>query len=737
MLRPKRGLYAPYDPNDPNLLDQGSYVTNQLGPDDPGGDPRGYGDLAVARNASSLFQPSRYPDERALASSRNAVNRLGPGQDPELEKILSMRNVSSLFGGGKGGSSKGPSFAFSSRAPTEQEMLSAQPYDPSPGATNGRMGRRPQSSAPTKDTSQTSSMYQPAASDQPMSTDQQFDRPSEAEASMFRPDSTGPMPDWATRRPDALQQATQSLYAPAQDAGQAPQAGGAPQDQAAAPQRPQTQWEKYGIQPPKVFNPNDPEVGARLGPIDKLSMEQRRTTARYLTEQDRLRASEELKSAQLGEYHEIQKGYYKNQSRMATPYPVETPNGPEWQTHDMVTGEVHNLGPWSPKSQPKDQMAKYVRSVEMVNGKPTVVFRNDNDPSDFKLGGAAAPHEFAPATTTLNFTPAGQPVVYDPRAKTLQSPTWTGAPLPDTTQPGAGGAAAPGAAPSPTAASGQAGAPSAATAPAPASNMPPPGPYTKPGGNTIAPGTLQDLAHAIAPMDETSLSRANEIASMRNDAKSKLFVLARQENPNFNWAEVERKRKMLDNVTNGKDGQNLRSFGVFLDHAAELQDVAKQLQQTNPQILNRPINWFRQNVTSDPLYQRLVAAIEPVNYEYQTFITSGRALYQTERDAMNGMLNGNMPFGQAAAAVNQMGKTALVRYNEIDNSFNRVMKKHLAESTVAGDALSPQAINSAQRIGLDLSGVSGMGGAKFKYTATGANGEKVGSNDGKSWTPIK
>ncbi len=357
MLRPKRSLYAPYDPNDPNLLDQGSYVTNQLGPDDPSGDPQGYGDLAMARNASSLFQPSRYPDERALASSRNAVNQLGPGQDPELEKVLSMRNVLSLFGGGKGGSSKGPSFAFNSRAPTDQEMLSAQPYDPSPDATNGRMGQRPQSSSLTKDTSQTSSMYQPAASDQPMSTDQQFDRPSEAEASMFRPDSTGPMPDWATRRPDALQQATQSLYAPAQDAGQAPQAGGAPQEQAAAPQRPQTQWEKYGIQPPKVFNPNDPEVGARLGPIDKLSMEQRRTTARYLTEQDRLRASEELKSAQLGEYHEIQKGYYKNQSRMATPYPVETPNGPEWQTHDMVTGEVHNLGPWSPKSQPPQPKA--------------------------------------------------------------------------------------------------------------------------------------------------------------------------------------------------------------------------------------------------------------------------------------------------------------------------------------------------------------------------------------------
>lgn len=236
---------------------------------------------------------------------------------------------------------------------------------------------------------------------------------------------------------------------------------------------------------------------------------------------------------------------------------------------------------------------------------------------------------------------------------------------------------------------------------------------------------IEIAAQSLAKGDLTNL---RDIASLRNDQRILIFARAKQLNPNFSTSELQRKIKMEDAFTNGQDGKNLQSFGTFMEHAGELSDAVNDIRLTNTPLINKPINWLRQNAAGDPAIHRLLTAIEPVGKEYETFLLNNRALYEDDRKSIQGILNGSLSPAQMQAALKQVGVTAKDRANEANFRYKKVMGHDLQEP------FSPEALAAAKKIGVDLT----MGGRKAAADAIVQQSPSTGqfrysTDGGKTW----
>ena len=219
---------------------------------------------------------------------------------------------------------------------------------------------------------------------------------------------------------------------------------------------------------------------------------------------------------------------------------------------------------------------------------------------------------------------------------------------------------------------------------------------------------IEAVAQSLAAGD---LSSIRDVSSFRGDQRIRIFARAKELNPRFSTGEINRKIKMEDSFTNGKDGQSLQSFGTFLEHAGELAESLKTVSQSSSPALNKPINWIRKNASGNPEYQRLLVAIEPVGKEFESFLLNQRALYVDDRKRIDVLMNGNSSPAQIMAALNQMGKTAKDRYTEMNHRYKRVMGQDLQ------NPFGEEAIAGAAKVGINLgTPQAGQGAGTVKVT---------------------
>jgi hypothetical protein len=210
---------------------------------------------------------------------------------------------------------------------------------------------------------------------------------------------------------------------------------------------------------------------------------------------------------------------------------------------------------------------------------------------------------------------------------------------------------------------------------------------------------FEQTAQALANGD---LTRLKDVTSMRSDQRMALYARAKQLNPAFNTANVDRQIKTMDQFSTGKQADSLQSLGTFLEHAGELKDVADKVALSTPPLLNRPINWFKQNAAGSPEYQQLLTAMEPVGKEFESFLLNNRALYETDRKQIETLINPNSSLRQVTAALQQMGKTVNARYNEMNGRFRKVMGKNISDTFP--ENFTPEATAAASKIGISLAG---------------------------------
>lgn len=215
----------------------------------------------------------------------------------------------------------------------------------------------------------------------------------------------------------------------------------------------------------------------------------------------------------------------------------------------------------------------------------------------------------------------------------------------------------------------------------------------------------QSIEIAAQSLANGDLTRLKDIASLRGDQRLLIFNRAKQLNPNFSTGEIDRKIKMEDAFTNGKDAQNIQSFGTFLEHAGEASQIVNKYRATNLPLINTPINKLRQKF-GDAAYTQYAAALEPVRKEAENFLLNGHAQMAEDKKAANSILSDDATPAQQQAALKQLGHTVKARYTEANFRYKRTMGHDLQ------GAISPEALAGAKQIGVDMGAGSANSGPK-------------------------
>lgn len=209
----------------------------------------------------------------------------------------------------------------------------------------------------------------------------------------------------------------------------------------------------------------------------------------------------------------------------------------------------------------------------------------------------------------------------------------------------------------------------------------------------------QAIETAAQSVAHGELTRLRDMAGMRGEDRLLIFNRAKQLNPQLNLSEIDRKIKMEDDLSNGKLGQNVQSFGTFLEHAGEASDMVNNYRATNMKFINTTVNKLRDQF-GDAAYTQYTAALEPVRQEAASFLKNGHATLAEDRVAADKILSDNATPAQQQAAIKQLGHTVKARYNEANFRYKRTMGHDME------DVLSPEALQGAQKIGINMGAAS-------------------------------
>lgn len=200
-------------------------------------------------------------------------------------------------------------------------------------------------------------------------------------------------------------------------------------------------------------------------------------------------------------------------------------------------------------------------------------------------------------------------------------------------------------------------------------------------------------------------------------------------------ASLDRKVAMAKDLTTGKLGDQLMSWDIFTRHAGEVSDAVQDIRLSSVPMANKPLNWWRKNLTGDPRLARLETALEPVKQELATNLASGRAPFGRDKETMDILLDDKSTPAQLQGALKQMLRTVKDRASGINFRAKTTLGKNYKLP------IDPDVIDIAGKLGVDLNidkgtiQSQGANGGQPTHAVI-VNGKVIGyTSDGKTMTP--
>lgn len=147
---------------------------------------------------------------------------------------------------------------------------------------------------------------------------------------------------------------------------------------------------------------------------------------------------------------------------------------------------------------------------------------------------------------------------------------------------------------------------------------------------------------------------------------------------NRNWTQqiYATKQKALSDFATGEDGKAIASFNQFLVHADDARIGSERLARTNSPWLNEPINKIRSKGMGDPGVPGLMTDIFAARNEWQNFIKNGHAADLADSEQGRQIMSDASSPAQVMKALQEMGKQAIGRLDQIDSKWRRTWGGH-------------------------------------------------------------
>jgi len=143
-------------------------------------------------------------------------------------------------------------------------------------------------------------------------------------------------------------------------------------------------------------------------------------------------------------------------------------------------------------------------------------------------------------------------------------------------------------------------------------------------------------------------------------------------NPDFSEQLYLSKQNMQNQYTSqkaGDPGAQISSFNNFLQHSGALYNIAKQYKdEANSPLLDKPIRKLEQE-TGDQNVIKLWTAVSAPAQEYASFLNGNKALYESERDTRDKIINGDATINQMVTFLKTAVPVAIDRLDSLDENW--------------------------------------------------------------------
>lgn len=170
--------------------------------------------------------------------------------------------------------------------------------------------------------------------------------------------------------------------------------------------------------------------------------------------------------------------------------------------------------------------------------------------------------------------------------------------------------------------------------------------------------------------------------------------IARIINPGFNTGLAPAKADAMKRFGSGKEGQSVRSFNMFLSHAADAKDVSNEFDRNSRPIINKPMNILRRDYQGDPRVNRLLTAISAAREEWNTMIKGGFAPTKDESENAQTLMSDTASPQMIEAVLEVMGHQGLARLDALNEEWKQLY------ITNQPNLVTPAGRNAAIRLGL-------------------------------------
>ncbi len=160
-----------------------------------------------------------------------------------------------------------------------------------------------------------------------------------------------------------------------------------------------------------------------------------------------------------------------------------------------------------------------------------------------------------------------------------------------------------------------------------------------------------------------------KIASLKGDARQKLFNAVLTRHPDFDMQTYQIRLDANKGFTTGKQGDQVQSFNTAISHFGELDGAINNLRNRAVPMLNKPINWLKQNATGDSDVVTYLAAQEASRKEFETFLNNNHALTESDKKEGQKILNENMSPAQQQAAIKSFTALAMARLDALNERY--------------------------------------------------------------------
>lgn len=165
-------------------------------------------------------------------------------------------------------------------------------------------------------------------------------------------------------------------------------------------------------------------------------------------------------------------------------------------------------------------------------------------------------------------------------------------------------------------------------------------------------------------------------ASIRGNARANYIKAAKKADPSFNMQDYNKKLKTALAFTGeGKQSLQIQSFNAFLGHALDYSQSINNLRNSNMPLMNKPVNWLKQNAAGNPAVNASLIRQEAMKKEFQSFLNDNRALLAQDVDAGDKMFNNDMSMAQQQEAAKQFVATAAIRMSAVNHTYYSTFHK--------------------------------------------------------------